>query len=51
MWLVGSFFVARTVDINGAPGASRTRGTRIRNPLLYPSELQGQPFFIEVAAI
>ena len=26
----------------GAPGVSRTRGTRIRNPLLYPSELRGQ---------
>ena len=26
----------------GAPGVSRTRGTRIRNPLLYPSELRGR---------
>ncbi len=26
----------------GAPGVTRTRGTRIRNPLLYPPELQGQ---------
>src|SRR4030042_6292473 len=25
----------------GAPGVTRTRGTRIRNPLLYPPELQG----------
>ena len=25
-----------------APGVTRTRGTRIRNPLLYPPELQGQ---------
>ncbi len=28
--------------IFGAPGVTRTRGTRIRNPLLYPPELQGQ---------
>ncbi len=26
----------------GAPGAIRTRGTRIRNPLLYPAELRGR---------
>ncbi len=26
----------------GAPGPTRTGGTRIRNPLLYPPELQGQ---------
>ena len=31
-------------DVIGAPGVTRTRGTRIRNPLLYPPELQGQPF-------
>ena len=30
-----------TLNINGAPGVTRTRGTRIRNPLLYPPELQG----------
>ena len=30
------------IEINGAPGVTRTRGTRIRNPLLYPPELQGQ---------
>ena len=31
------------VEMIGAPGVTRTRGTRIRNPLLYPPELQGQP--------
>ena len=25
----------------GAPGVTRTRGTRIRNPSLYPPELRG----------
>ena len=25
----------------GTPGAIRTHGTRIRNPLLYPAELRG----------
>ena len=25
----------------GVPGQIRTAGTRIRNPVLYPSELQG----------
>ena len=29
------------VELIGAPGVTRTRGTRIRNPLLYPPELQG----------
>jgi hypothetical protein len=28
----------------GAPGPTRTGGTRIRNPLLCPPELQGRPF-------
>ena len=28
---------------NGDPGAIRTRDLRIRNPLLYPAELRGQP--------
>ncbi len=28
--------------ILGAPGVTRTRGAGIRNPLLYPPELQGQ---------
>ena len=32
----------QVIEINGAPGVTRTRGTRIRNPLLYPPELQGQ---------
>lgn len=26
----------------GAPGVTRTRGSGIRNPLLYPPELRGQ---------
>ena len=30
------------IEIIGAPGPTRTGGTRIRNPLLYPPELQGQ---------
>ena len=29
------------VESIDAPGVTRTRGTRIRNPLLYPPELQG----------
>ncbi len=28
--------------IGGDPGAIRTRGLRIRNPMLYPAELRGQ---------
>jgi hypothetical protein len=28
--------------LSGAPGAIRTPGLRIRNPSLYPSELQGR---------
>lgn len=32
----------KLADLIGAPGVTRTRGTRIRNPLLYPPELQGQ---------
>ena len=31
----------QALEITGAPGVTRTRGTRIRNPLLYPPELQG----------
>jgi hypothetical protein len=27
---------------NGAPGVTRTPGTRFRKPLLYPPELQGR---------
>jgi hypothetical protein len=27
---------------DGAPGVTRTRDTRIRNPVLYPPELRGQ---------
>ena len=29
------------VVFSGTPGAIRTPGTRIRNPLLYPTELRG----------
>ena len=32
---------AQPIERIGAPGVTRTRGTRIRNPLLYPPELQG----------
>ena len=32
----------REISEIGAPGAIRTPGLRIRNPSLYPSELQGQ---------
>jgi hypothetical protein len=30
-------------DFIGAPEVTRTPGTRIRNPVLYPPELRGQP--------
>ncbi len=33
---------AKPLKINGAPGVTRTPGTRFRKPLLYPPELQGQ---------
>ena len=33
--------VTRRAGGNGAPGVSRTPGTRFRKPLLYPSELRG----------
>ena len=48
--MVGDRIVAETkIDLElqflkkkiGAPGVTRTPGTRIRNPLLYPPELQG----------
>jgi len=29
------------LNLDGTPGVTRTRGTRIRNPLLYPPELRG----------
>ena len=32
----------KTLDQCGAPGAIRTRGLRIRSPLLYPAELRAQ---------
>ena len=41
----------RFQNSNGAPGVTRTRGTRIRNPLLYPPELQGQCLSIYNLAI
>ena len=34
--------LANSTILFGTPGAIRTRGTRIRNPLLYPTELQGR---------
>ncbi len=34
--------VRQVIEKKSAPGVTRTRGTRIRNPLLYPPELQGQ---------
>src|SRR4051812_48804674 len=30
------------LSLISAPGATRTRGPRIRNPVLYPPELRGQ---------
>jgi hypothetical protein len=39
MWVCES---PNLLKIIGAPGPTRTGGTRIRNPLLYPPELQGQ---------
>ena len=36
------YFIKLLVEFNGVPGAIRTRGLRIRNPLLYPAELRGQ---------
>ncbi len=32
-------------DQNGAPGATRTRGTGLRRALLYPPELRGRKSF------
>src|ERR1017187_2710820 len=32
----------------GAPGVTRTRDRRIRNPMLYPTELQAQSFILLV---
>ena len=32
--------------LNGAPGVIRTRDRRIRNPMLYPTELQAQRFIL-----
>ena len=40
-----------TLDRVSAPGVTRTRGTRIRNPLLYPPELQGQPLRFHALAM
>lgn len=35
------------VTLNGAPGVTRTRGTQIRNLVLYPPELRGpNPNFV-----
>ena len=31
----------------GGPGVSRTRDLRFRKPLLYPSELRGQPYIAD----
>ena len=33
--------------LNGAPGVTRTRDRRIRNPMLYPAELQALQWFIK----
>jgi hypothetical protein len=35
-------YFANHMILFGAPAAIRTRGLRIRNPSLYPSELQGR---------
>ena len=37
--------LANPLDLFGAPGVTRTRGTRIRNPLLYPPELRGHELY------
>ena len=51
---------AKSLRTNGAPGAIRTRGLRIRSPLLYPAELRaraadftdfrrGQPLLVRIS--
>ena len=49
----GENFCSKTVsktDLfkSGAPGATRTRGTGIRNPLLYPPELRGHTYSLYI---
>ncbi len=36
------YHLFKTLDKSNAPGMTRTCGTWIRNPLLYPPELRGQ---------
>tara|TARA_B100000614_G_scaffold256582_2_gene275390 strand:+ start:370 stop:597 length:228 start_codon:yes stop_codon:yes gene_type:complete len=36
------YFTLSGYCLYGAPGAIRTRGLRIRSPLLYPAELRAQ---------
>src|SRR5580698_7485509 len=40
-----TLFMTNTLEI-GAPGVIRTRDRRIRNPMLYPTELQAQHFIL-----
>ena len=37
---------ASTADFIGAPGATRTHGTQIRNLVLYPPELRGHGYIL-----
>ena len=39
--ILGMEIILMGPNLIGAPGVTRTPGTRIRNPLLYPPELQG----------
>src|SRR5215470_1256972 len=41
---------SKALKKNGAPGGNRTPDRRIRNPLLYPSELQARGFTFRCAA-
>ena len=36
------------LESNGVPGGIRTPDLRIRSPLLYPAELQGQQVYIKI---
>ena len=44
----GSPLVGEPFMTAGAPGATRTRGTGIRNPLLYPPELRGRSLHLNL---
>ena len=42
IWRSNQLSYTHHVPTNGVPGGIRTPGLRIRSPLLYPAELQGQ---------